>query len=202
MRCEVLGPIRVLIGGCPVDLGSPQQQRLLALLLLDPDRPVPIDRLIDGLWGDHPPPSARHLVQVYVSRLRHVLDDAEGPSRIRREGPGYRLRVASHEVDASQLEAQVAEARHRSSEAAASVEGALGEAMATWRGRPFGDLASGSPALEREAQRLDLALTLRTIEPADHLVAGAAALVLADGEPTSDRLTRWVRLPWSHAVGL
>ncbi len=92
----------------------------------------------------------------------------------------------------SHEEAQALQAREDARRAAES------ERVRAWLvGHTAADAAS-----QREAQRLDLALTLRTIEPADHLVAGAAALVLADGEPTSDRLTRWVRLPWSHAVGL
>ena len=88
MRFEVLGPLRAAVEGEPLSLGSRQQQKLLALLLVAANQPVSIDRLIDEIWGDTPPPSARHLIQVYVSRLRSLFGDR---SRIVHDAPGYML---------------------------------------------------------------------------------------------------------------
>ena len=57
---RVLGPIEVLLDGSPVPLGGPRQRVLLALLLVDAPRPVPIDRLADELWHGEPPDVRRH----------------------------------------------------------------------------------------------------------------------------------------------
>ena len=104
MEFGILGPLRVCSGGRVLDLGAPAQRALLAILLASPGTLVTDDRLIDGLWADEPPQSARHLVRVYVSRLRAVLDDAADEGRIVRDGPGYLLRVNRGELDAARFE--------------------------------------------------------------------------------------------------
>jgi DNA-binding SARP family transcriptional activator len=64
---HVLGPLEVLKKGQRVPLGGAKQRAALAMLLLRPNDIVSRDRLIDGLWGDEPPPSAAHTVEAYVS---------------------------------------------------------------------------------------------------------------------------------------
>ena len=66
----VLGPLEARRDGLPVALGGTKQRALLAVLLLHAGEVVSTDRLIDELWGDDPPPTAAHTVQVFVSRLR------------------------------------------------------------------------------------------------------------------------------------
>ena len=82
VRFEVLGPTRVVAAvraGTPTErplppsLGGPKQRLVLAMLLAEPNRVVSVDRLVDGLWGDNPPETARHTVQSYVSELRKAL---------------------------------------------------------------------------------------------------------------------------------
>src|SRR6478672_6041824 len=99
----VLGPLEVVRDGERVRLGSGQQRRLLASLVVHANEVVSRDRLIDVLWGDGPPPSAPQTLQGLVSRLRQTLGD----DRLQTRPPGYRLRVASGEVDASCFEERV-----------------------------------------------------------------------------------------------
>ena len=73
----------------PVQLGGPQQRRVLAVLAVHANEVVSSDRLIDVLWGEVPPASASHTLQTLVSRLRGGL----GADRVETVAPGYRLRV-------------------------------------------------------------------------------------------------------------
>ena len=85
-----------------VDLGAKKPRGLFAMLALEVNRPVSVDRLIDGLWGDAPPATAAKLVQVYVSGLRKALDGS-GVEIVTR-GRGYELRCDAHAVDVTRLE--------------------------------------------------------------------------------------------------
>jgi predicted ATPase/DNA-binding SARP family transcriptional activator len=155
MRFEVLGPLRVTIGDHALALGSPQQQKVLALLLASPNQIVSTDRLIDEMWGDMPPASARHLVQDYVWRLRSLLDEADDGPRIERDGSGYAIRADPDEVDALQLVVAVREADEVLGHDPGAAEPLLREATGMWRGRPFGGLSDASRLLQTEAVRLE-----------------------------------------------
>ena len=87
MEFRILGPLEVSAGDGAIKLGGPKQRAVLAHLILRADHPVPIDRLIDGLWGEKPPQTARNTLQTYVYRLRQVLGD----DRISSEAGGYAL---------------------------------------------------------------------------------------------------------------
>ncbi len=77
MALGILGPLEVrLEGGEPVALGGHRQRALLAILILHANEVVSTDRLIDQLWGEHPPATAVHTVRVFVSRLRRALGAA------------------------------------------------------------------------------------------------------------------------------
>ena len=162
-------------------LGGPKQRLVLARLLAEPNHVVSVDRLVDGLWGDDPPETARHTVQAYVSELRKALG-----SLVERDGAGYRIRVSSDTLDTLDFETRVVEARKRSvSEpggAAAHLEAALG----LWRGPAFDDFPD-QPALQVEAARLE-ELRLAVVEELmqTRLSAGQHADVIVELE----RLTR------------
>ena len=89
MSLSVLGPLEVVRGGAPVQLGGPQQRRVLAVLAVHANEVVSSDRLIEVLWGEVPPASASHTLQALVSRLRSAL----GTDRVETVSPGYRLQV-------------------------------------------------------------------------------------------------------------
>ena len=93
MEYRVLGPLEALGSEGPLPLGGAKQRALLALLLLNANRVVSRERLIDELWGEDPPETAVTSVQVYVSRLRKLLP---GGSLVTRP-PGYVLEVGAGE---------------------------------------------------------------------------------------------------------
>src|SRR5437762_3658662 len=98
MEFRILGPLEVLSDGQALDLGGQKQRALLALLLLEANRPVSRDRLIDALWEEEPTPTAQKAIQVYVSQLRKLL----GKERLVTKAPGYLLRAEADELDRSE----------------------------------------------------------------------------------------------------
>ncbi|WP_180687472.1 AfsR/SARP family transcriptional regulator [Streptomyces gossypiisoli] len=121
-------------------VGSPKARVLLAALLLEAGRVVPVASLKDALWGGAPPPSAHASLHNHVARLRRMLDD---PGRLRAVPPGYLLRVEQRELDVHVFESHVAAARaaHAGREWERTVRECT-RALALWRGAPL----SGLPA--------------------------------------------------------
>jgi DNA-binding winged helix-turn-helix (wHTH) protein len=108
LRFEMLGPLQVIRSGRAVDLGGPQQRTVLAVLLLESDRPVSVTRLAAALWGDRPPPGGTATIQTYVFHLREALepDRARGARAqvlVTQRG-GYRLETDRAVVDAREFE--------------------------------------------------------------------------------------------------
>ena len=136
MEFEVLGPLRVRSEDGAPELGVRAQHGLLAVLLTSPNVAISDDRLIDELWGDDPPASARHVLQVYASELRGILGQVEGP-RVVRDGNGYALRVLPDELDAERFTAAVARARELQELDPEGADRVLSKAMRLWRGAPF-----------------------------------------------------------------
>lgn len=155
MDFGILGPLRVSSGDGALDLGAPAQRALVAVLLASPGTAVSEDRLVDELWGDRPPPSAHHLLQVYVSRLRALLGDGADAQRLVRSGAGYALRVEPEELDAQRFEAAVAEARALTANDPEAADQILARAMRLWRGAPFADLPEPPPVVRERAAHLE-----------------------------------------------
>jgi DNA-binding SARP family transcriptional activator len=78
MLFRLLGALEAGAGGTTVELGAPKQRALLAILLLHVGEIVPVDRLIDLLWGDDPPRTAAHSIQIYVPELRKAPEPVAG----------------------------------------------------------------------------------------------------------------------------
>src|ERR671931_26890 len=147
----LLGPLQVSREGSELQLGGPKQRALLAILLLEANHAVSADRLIDALWGDRPPDTAKNTLQVYVSQLRKLLPEGS----LETVPPGYRLAVESDALDLSRFE----ELAHQGRAAlgigdAATAAQALGAALALWRGPALADLAL-EPFAQTEAARLE-----------------------------------------------
>jgi predicted ATPase/DNA-binding SARP family transcriptional activator len=155
MQFDILGPLRVSSEDGAHDLGAPAQRTLLAVLLASPNVSVSDDRLMDQLWGNDPPPSAHHLVQVYVSRLRVLLDEPPDVSRILRDGSGYLLRVAPNELDADRFLAAVAHGRKLRDSNPTAADEILADAMRLWRGAPFADFPDAPPSVREQARYLE-----------------------------------------------
>ncbi len=107
MEFRVLGALEAGSGGAVVDLGPPKQRALLAILLLHVGEIVPVDRLIDLLWGEDPPRTAGHSIQIYISELRKALEPLAGQRLILRRQPGYQLDAPADSVDANRFESLV-----------------------------------------------------------------------------------------------
>jgi predicted ATPase/DNA-binding SARP family transcriptional activator len=155
MEFGILGPLRVSSGDRALDLGAPAQRALVAVLLASPGTAVSEDRLVDELWGDGPPPSAHHMLQVYVSRLRALLEDGADAQRLVRSGSGYSLRVGPDELDAQRFEAAIAEARALTDRNPEAADEILTRAMRLWRGAPFADLPEPPPIVREQAAHLE-----------------------------------------------
>jgi DNA-binding SARP family transcriptional activator/basic membrane lipoprotein Med (substrate-binding protein (PBP1-ABC) superfamily) len=151
----------VRAGPLLISVGGPKQRAVLALLLLQADEVVSVERLIDEVWGDNPPPSAGHSLEAYVSRLRSILA-GEGPTLVR-HGAGYSLQLNDGLLDSQTFTELAAEA----SEAAAANDDERAAELATralalWRGPALADVALGSSS-RAAAERLD-ELRLRVLE--------------------------------------
>jgi DNA-binding SARP family transcriptional activator len=159
MDFRVLGPLEVVDGDRPVDLGGPRQRALLAILLTRANQVVPRDTLIDALFGEEPREAARNLLQVYVSRLRKALE----PGRDRRSGgsiivtraPGYLVQLESDHLDLHRFERLAEDGRRAlaTGEAEQAAE-RFREALALWRGPALADFAFEEFAAG-ESTRLD-----------------------------------------------
>ncbi len=152
---RVLGPLEVWFDGAPVKIGGARQRALLAMLLLNANRVVSREQLIDELLSDARPETADHTLRVQVSRLRSVVDLPGAPEpRLVRQAPGYRLRVDSGELDLAVFEELVAQAQRATQTGDHELaSGTLREAEALWRGRPLADLES-RPFAQIEVERL------------------------------------------------
>ncbi|WP_239160642.1 AfsR/SARP family transcriptional regulator [Virgisporangium ochraceum] len=135
LRFQLLGPVAATLDGRPVDLGRRRERRLLALLLLDPGRPVAVDRLIGLMWDDEPPRDPRATLHVHVSRLRGRLPD---PDLLVRRDSGYLLDTPPAAVDAYEFLAAVERGRDEPDPARRADR--LRAALALWRGDALADV--------------------------------------------------------------
>jgi DNA-binding SARP family transcriptional activator len=97
LRINILGPLECWCGGVRLRLGGPIPERVLVALLLEPGQVLPVSRLVEAVWNDDPPTTARHQVRKAVARLRQLLPDGTG--LIVTDGPGYRAELGSVELD-------------------------------------------------------------------------------------------------------
>lgn len=159
MEYRILGPLEVADEGDPVPLGRLKERLVLAVLLLHANEFVPRERLIDELWGEAPPPTAKKAVNVYISQLRKALA-RNGHDPITTVDGGYRLGVDDDELDVSRLRQLLATARERESagelEAAAEL---LREGLGLWRGPTLSGLLLESHGREEISQLDELRLT-------------------------------------------
>ncbi|MFC3736242.1 winged helix-turn-helix domain-containing protein [Paractinoplanes deccanensis] len=151
-RFEILGPVRAFRGDDEVDLGPIRQRAVLALLLLRPGEPVPVERIVATLWNGDPPENGVDIVQRYVGALRRALDP-ERTSLIALTGGGYVLRVADEAVDSGVFRAALSRARaeHQTGNVQAATE-EIRRALTLWRDEPLAGLTG--PVFEAARARL------------------------------------------------
>ncbi len=155
VRFSVLGSVTAVADGVVLDLGSPQQRTVLAMLLLADGRPVDVDTAVDHIWGETPPRSAAGVLRTYVYRLRRVLapfTDATGLG-ISTDGGAYRLVRGSAGLDLADVEAERRRARDldRAGDAVGAAD-RLAAAAESWSGTAL----SGLPGASADAKRFRL----------------------------------------------
>jgi DNA-binding SARP family transcriptional activator/WD40 repeat protein len=182
MRIGVLGPIDVEVDGQPVPVGGSQQRRLLGLLVVHRDRAVSTERIVEALWDGDAPDGAARSVRTYVSRLRAALPGVA----IERSDAGYVLELdeASVDLDADAFGRLLDRASRQPPDLALA---AYDEALALWRGPPFGDLADEWWALpdalrlteQRHAAEEDRAAAMIAVGAHDRAIADLERIVAA-----------------------
>ncbi len=209
----MLGPTTARRGGESIVLGARKQRALLAALTLYGGRPVPVDTIVDLLWGDSPPPGVGATLQTYVAGLRRALE----PQRERRApasvlvtvGSGYAVQPDA--VDAVRFD-RIVTAVHRRVQAEPdaseleSLVARLDEGLALWRGEAFAEL-DDAPAVAAERARLGelrlLALEDRAVVElarGHHSTVAGELEVLTRAYPMRERLwaLRALALARSH----
>ncbi|WP_394613204.1 BTAD domain-containing putative transcriptional regulator [Lentzea sp. JNUCC 0626] len=148
MRFRLLGAVEADVDGRPVPLGGPKPKTLLALLAINTGRVLSADHLVDAVWGDEPPETARASLYTYVSALRRALGDV-----IDRRGGGYLLTAAPDEIDLHVFTRLVEDGRRLLADAAPDeAVDRFDAALALWRGPALG----GAQGLHAENERLRL----------------------------------------------
>ena len=156
---DVLGPMRVSVGAerraGSTTIGPLKERALLTALVVARGEVLSSDVLIDSLWPAAAPPSARKLLQVYVSHLRRIIGEV-----LETRSTGYVLRADCVTVDADTFERLCLDGcRAEQSGDAALASALLHQALELWRGPALADVAYepfARPAAERmEQSRLD-----------------------------------------------
>src|SRR5215468_3137562 len=170
MELRLLGPVEFIVDGRVLDAGGPRQRLVLAVLACEVGRPVGVETLIDRVWDD-PPRQPRRALQVYLSRIRQVLEAANGSVGLLRGSGGYLLDLDPDRVDIHRFRRLVGDA-HRQQGTAQRVA-LLGQALDLWRDRPLAELPGQWASRVRAAwhqQHLDTTVawagqTLHTTDP-------------------------------------
>jgi predicted ATPase/DNA-binding SARP family transcriptional activator len=160
---RLLGPLEVWRGGQQLAVGGAKPRALLAILLLNADRTVSTDELIDALWGERPPRGAANALQAHVSALRRTLEPRRGASEANRvlvtRAPGYLLRLGGcHELDLLRFERLIGDGRDAMSADPGRAIACFRAALGLWRGPALVDFVYerfvGADAVRLEEMRL------------------------------------------------
>jgi DNA-binding SARP family transcriptional activator len=202
VRFAVLGPLKVDDEGAVIDLGPRKQRALLAGLLLNTNRVVTVETLVDLLWGGSPPAAVTASIHGYVALLRRALE----PDRAARAEPavlltvpgGYRLVVDPDDLDAAVFTRTVQAVHaaltdggltvpvHLDADALDRLDDELRTALGLWRGTPYPELDAAADAEADRAHLEELHLTALLDAARVGIARGRAAAVSA----TLTRLAR------------
>jgi DNA-binding SARP family transcriptional activator/pimeloyl-ACP methyl ester carboxylesterase len=150
MDFRLLGPLEVRSGHARLQMAAGKQRALLAILLLNANRTVAREQIIDALWAEDVPDSAQKMVQIHVSQLRKALPEP----RLHTRAPGYLLQVGKDELDLTRFERGVADARQALAEGdAPKARELLGDALALWHGPALAEISE--PFARHEGARLE-----------------------------------------------
>ena len=179
MDILILGELEINDGTTTIDLGGKRERAIVETLALSAGDVVSTDTLIDGAWGDDPPPTADKSLQSHISRVRRCLP----AGLVETVGRGYRLGVEPADVDAYRLGRLVEKAQQASADNDPHFAAALlDEAVDLWRGTPLENLADG-PYRTGQIARLEATRELAIGARIDaHLVLGRHELMIPELE--------------------
>ncbi|SDC91418.1 AfsR/SARP family transcriptional regulator [Actinokineospora iranica] len=141
MEFRILGPIRLFVDGQSRNLGHRKPRALLALLLLNPNKRVSTDLLIENLWDDDRPPDARKTLRTYAARARNALIRSRSPADLKTVDGGYLIEVYAQLIDYHRFTSLVNRghtAVRKGDHIAAATH--FDQAVSLWRGKPLADL--------------------------------------------------------------
>ncbi|WP_051707081.1 MULTISPECIES: AfsR/SARP family transcriptional regulator [unclassified Streptomyces] len=181
LRFDLLGPVHVRVDGAVRDVGSPQAQAFLAVLLLQPGRTATLAELVHGIWGDEPPDTAVAAVRTHAWKWRRFLETSGvGRDALVSRGDGYRLTLTGPLTDVEEVEGlstSAAEARTRGclEEADTLLKVALGR----WYGEPL-NRVPGDFAARQRARLTELSTALSEERCDIRLALGRASFAVPD----------------------
>ncbi|MEW2566303.1 tetratricopeptide repeat protein [Streptomyces sp. NPDC047070] len=198
---RLLGSLELWADGRHIELGQPRQRVVLAALAANAGRLMTVDALVDRVWDDTPPDTARSTLYSHVSRVRRVLDEAargedgtadRPPIQLARVSGGYLLRAADDSIDLLRFRALVARARELRPDDAECGR-LLRDALDLWRGSPLADLPGAWAERTRTAwlnERLEAALHWARAETATGQASQAIGRIraLSDEFPLAEPL--------------
>ncbi len=192
----LLGDVEVRVDGHPVEVGHARQRCVLVVLLVEPNRVVSVDALVDRVWGDRAPHRARQTLYNYLSRLRRALSPIGEVDLVRQSG-GYVLAVDSMAVDVHRFRHVVAQARAADDEDRALV--LFEQALRLWRGEPCAGLDTPwvnavRDALERDRFAVELDCTDLQLRRGQHGWLLGELFTRAGAYPLDERVAGQVML--------
>jgi DNA-binding SARP family transcriptional activator len=186
LQFGVLGSLQMSVDGLDVPLGAAKQRAVLALLLINRNRPVAIDSLLDAAWRGSPPPEARASLHTYVSNLRRLLSKAGiDPAAILVSArPGYRLNVADGASDSGRFNVELtAGMRAAAGGQFEQASSHLSAALAEWRGPVLDDLRDFEFVEPFAAALGEDKLVAQTLRAEAEIACGRSHAILSELEP-------------------
>jgi SARP family transcriptional regulator, regulator of embCAB operon len=182
---DLLGPLEMSVDGALVPLGTPKQRAVLAMLVINRNRPVAVESLITGIWAGEPPSGARAGIHSYVSNLRKLLFGAgvDPGTVLAAAPPGYRLSIPDGACDLGRFIAEKAAGVHAA--AAGRFDQAsrnLSAALAEWRGPVLEDLRDFQFVDSFAAALVEDKILTHTAKAEAEIACGRASAVITELE--------------------
>jgi SARP family transcriptional regulator, regulator of embCAB operon len=185
LQFAVLGPLQMSADGSDVPLGAAKQRAVLALLLINRNRPVAIDSLLDAAWRGNPPPEARASLHTYISNLRRLLSNAgvDAAAVLVSARPGYRLNVADAACDIGRFNIELAAGMQAAAGGQFEQASAhLSAALAEWRGAVLDDLRDFEFVEAFAAALAEDKLVAQTLRAEAEIACGRSYSIVAELE--------------------
>jgi SARP family transcriptional regulator, regulator of embCAB operon len=181
----LLGPLEMSVDGALVPLGTPKQRAVLAMLLMNRNSPVGVERLISALWEGWPPSGARASIHSYVSNLRKLLGGAGIDPRavLAAAPPGYRLNIGENTCDLGRFIAEKTAGVHAAAARQfAQASQHLSAALAEWRGPVLEDLRDFQFVDTFATSLIEEKILVHTAKAEAEMACGRASAVITELE--------------------